>query len=49
MIKKANINWTAKQIVKMAEKGTINYDNAVQRGLCWDNERKSLLIHSIIV
>lgn len=48
MIKKANINWTAKQIDKMINKGTINFDNAVQRGLVWDNERKSLLIHSMI-
>ncbi len=48
MIKKANITWSAKQIVKSIEKGTINFDNSVQRGLCWDQERKSLLIHSMI-
>lgn len=48
MIKKANINWSAKQLVKMMEKGTITFDNAVQRGLTWDNDRKSLLIHSLI-
>jgi hypothetical protein len=48
MIKKANINWSAKQLVKMTEKGTINFDSSVQRGLVWDKERKSLLIHSMI-
>lgn len=48
MIKKANITWTAKQLVKMVEKGTITMDNAVQRGYVWDRDRKSLLIHSMM-
>jgi len=48
MIKKANIQWSAKQLVKMTEKGTINFDSSVQRGLVWDSDRKSLLIHSMI-
>ncbi len=48
MIKKANINWSAKQLTKMIEKGSINFDSAVQRGLCWKDDRKSLLIHSMI-
>jgi uncharacterized protein with ParB-like and HNH nuclease domain len=48
MIKKANIQWPAKQLTKMIERGTINFDNAVQRGYVWDNNRKSLLIHSMI-
>ena len=48
MIKKANIQWSAKQLSKMVERGTINFDNAVQRGYVWDNNRKSLLIHSMI-
>jgi hypothetical protein len=48
MIKKANIQWSAKQLTKGIEKGTINFDNSVQRGYCWDNNRKSLLIHSMI-
>jgi uncharacterized protein with ParB-like and HNH nuclease domain len=48
MLKKANIQWSAKQLTKSIEKGTINFDNSVQRGLCWDEERKSLLIHSMI-
>ena len=48
MIKKANIQWSAKQLTKSIEKGTITFDNAVQRGFVWDNDRKSLLIHSMI-
>lgn len=49
MLKRANINWTARQLAKMVEKRSIVFDNAVQRGHVWDNERKSLLIHSMIV
>ena len=49
MLVKSNISWSAKQISKMVEKGTISFDNAVQRGLVWDNKRKSLLIHSILM
>lgn len=48
MIKKANIQWSAKQLTKSIGKGTISFDNAVQRGYVWDNDRKSLLIHSMI-
>jgi hypothetical protein len=48
MIKKANIQWSAKQLVKSIEKGTVTFDNAVQRGYVWDQDRKSLLIHSMI-
>lgn len=48
MIKKANISWTAKQYVKMMEKGSIVFDNSIQRGYVWDSGRKSLLIHSMI-
>lgn len=48
MIRKANINWTAKQLSKMIDKDSINFDNAVQRGYVWDKKRKSLLIDSII-
>ena len=49
MLVKSNISWNAKQINKMVEKGTISFDNAVQRGLVWDIKRKSLLIHSILM
>lgn len=47
MIKKANVQWTVKQLVKMTENGTIDFSNAVQRGHCWDIDRKSLFIHSL--
>lgn len=47
-IKKANIQWSAKQLTKSIEKGTIIFDNAVQRGYVWDQDRKSLLIHSML-
>ena len=43
-----NINWTAKALVNQMKKGKVNYDNAVQRNLVWDAEKKSLLIHSMI-
>lgn len=48
MIKKANIQWSGKQLTKSIEKETIRFDNAVQRSYVWDNDRKSLLIHSMI-
>lgn len=49
MLNKANITWSAKQIKKMIDNGKITFDNAVQRGLVWDKNRKSLLIHSMLV
>ena len=49
MLKRANINWTVKQLTKMTQNGNISFDNAVQRGYVWDTKRKSLLIHSILV
>lgn len=48
MIRKANIQWSGKQLTKSIEKGTIRFDNAVQRAFVWDQDRKSLLIHSMI-
>lgn len=49
MLKRANINWNTRQLTKMVQKGTITFDNAVQRGYVWDVKRKSLLIHSLLV
>lgn len=43
-----NMNMTCKGLYNRMEKGEINFDCAVQRGLVWDNEKKSLLIHSIL-
>lgn len=48
MLKKANISWNARQLTKMIGKESIIFDAAIQRNLVWDNERKSLLIHSML-
>lgn len=48
MLKKANIQWSAKQLSKKIANGDIVFDCAVQRGYVWDHDRKSLLIHSLI-
>ena len=48
MVKRANINWNAKQLYKMVHKGTITFDNVVQRGFVWKTDRSSLLIHSML-
>lgn len=48
MLKKANISWSVKQVVKMIRNGNIKFDNAVQRGYEWDKKRSSLLVHSCI-
>lgn len=48
MLKRANINWNARQLCKMVKNGVIKFDNTVQRGLVWDTKKKSLLIHSML-
>ncbi len=48
MLKKANLGWNARQLCRLVQKGEIKFDNAVQRGLVWDVQRKSLLIHSML-
>lgn len=48
MLKRANINWNARQLCKMVKNGRIKFDNTVQRGLVWDAKKKSLLIHSML-
>lgn len=40
---------TAKRIFRMVEQEMMSFDNAIQRNLVWDIERKSLLIHSIVI
>ena len=47
-LRKANINLTVKAIQKKVNNGEIVFDNAIQRKLCWDINKKSLLIHSLI-
>lgn len=49
MLKRMNINWNARQLVKMCMNGNITFDNAIQRGYVWDIKRKSLLIESMIL
>lgn len=47
-MKKSNVNLTCKGLVNKMTKGEINFDTSIQRGLVWDNSKKSLLIHSCI-
>lgn len=49
MLKRLNINWNARQLVKMCMNGNITFTNAIQRGYVWDLKRKSLLIESMII
>lgn len=39
-IRKSNIQWTAKKLKKEMENGNLNFDNAVQRNLVWDDSKK---------
>jgi len=48
MIKKSNIQWSAKALVNQVIKGNVNFDCAIQRGYTWDLPRKIMLIHSLI-
>ena len=48
MLKKANMQWTGKTLFNQVEKQQIIFDCAIQRNPCWDIQRKSLLIHSMI-
>lgn len=48
MLKKANLSWNARQLARNIGKGEVVFDHSVQRGLVWDLDRKSLLIHSMI-
>lgn len=45
---KANEYMTVKELKKRIEAHDMTFDNAVQRGNVWDNDRKSLLIDSIL-
>lgn len=48
MLRKANLSLNARQLSKNIGKGEVVFDHAVQRGIVWDINRKSLLIHSMI-
>lgn len=45
---KADAHMTVKELKKRIEANGMTFDNAVQRGNVWDNDRKSLLIDSIL-
>lgn len=47
-MKRYNMNMTCKGLYNRMLRNEINFDCAVQRGLVWDNAKKSLLIHSIL-
>ena len=40
--------WKVQQYVSMIKKGTISFENVVQRGFEWDRKRSSLFISSLI-
>lgn len=49
MLKKNSIPWSIRQFKSMEEKGSLNFDIAIQRkGNIWDIHRKSLFIHSLL-
>ena len=48
MLKRANIQWSGKTLTNQIERGNVSFDCAVQRGYVWDNEKNSLLMHSMI-
>lgn len=45
----ASITWSCKQVAKMIEKETINFNNVVQRSFVWEKHRMSELVWSIIM
>lgn len=48
MIVGTETHWSANDILRRSEAGSINYNHVVQRGLTWDSKRRSLLIASIV-
>ena len=48
-LEKASISWNLKQLAGMVNTGKANMEHIVQRGLTWDRNRKSNLIHSLIM
>lgn len=45
----SSIPYTVKQFSKMIDNGSISFDNLVQRGLTWENKRRSEFIWSLIM
>lgn len=47
-LKKATLNISVKALQKKVNNNEFVFDNAIQRKLCWDINKKSLLIHSLV-
>lgn len=48
MLVRLNISWPIRQIKKMIEKGTINFDIYFQRNDAWNGLQRSKLIQTIL-
>lgn len=47
---RAEVHWTARELVEYVEDGTVDFNIDIQRGYVWkDNERKSAFIRSLIL
>jgi conserved hypothetical protein len=46
---KLGVTWTIRKVIDNYKMGVTVFDNAVQRGLVWDNERKSRLMRSTLL
>lgn len=49
MFSKASIGMTVKKYTNYISMGKITFDNVYQRGFVWNNARKSLLIHTLLL
>lgn len=45
----ASISWNVKQIVTAMQKGSLVFDNVIQRSLVWNAQQKSKLIESVLL
>lgn len=48
MLNRSSIPWAVKTFVNQVKRGNVSFDHVVQRGFVWDEERQSLLIHSLM-
>ena len=48
MFKKLTTQWSAKALARQMRLGEITFDNVIQRNPCWDMNRKSLLVHTML-
>lgn len=48
-VRRRGMTKTVRQFYQMYTNNQLNFDNAVQRSFVWDDDRKSLFIHSLIV